>query len=126
VNLSDVFPKLAAILAPVADDDPIVYAELVDAIDVPCLMLVWAEPWLDAPRACSTFASPVVTCVAGRLEPGEGLRVLEVLVTGVLAKLRRDPTSPFAIAETSGPRVFEVAGLKYLAARVPLRVSVAF
>jgi hypothetical protein len=126
VNISEVLPKLAATLAPVADDDPIVYDGLVDAIDVPSLELVWAEPWLEAPRACSTFALPAIWVNAGRLEPGDGMRVLEVQVARVLRLLRDDPTSSFAIGEVSGPRIREVAGVKYLAARVPLRVPVAF
>lgn len=124
--LADVFPLLAALLAPVDDDDPVVYAELVDAIDVPSLEIVWLDPMLESPNACSSFALPGVWANAGRIEPGEGLRVLDDLVATTLRKLRASPTSPFGIGETSGPRIRDVAGVHYLAARIPLRVPVSF
>lgn len=126
MNIVDVLPKLAAILTPVGDDDPVVYDSFVDAVDVPCYMLVWAEPWLEVPTVCGAIALPVVTAVAGRLEPGDGLRRLEAMVGDVLRRVRADASSSFGIGETSGPRRLDIGGAHYLAARVPLRVAVTF
>lgn len=126
MNVDEVLPTLGAILAPEADDDPVVYDSYVDAIDVPAYMLVWAEPWLEEPTVCGVMALPVVTAIAGRLEPGDGLRRLEQMVAGALRKLRAYAAVSFAVGETSGPRRLDVAGTHYLAARIPLRVAVTF
>jgi hypothetical protein len=123
VNILDAREKLAAVLAPVADDDPDVLTSLVDAVEPPALMLGWGEPWLEPDTACLTKGRLVVTCVASRLMPGEGVAQLEALVDHTLGRLRAD-TAPWPLDSVSGPRVFTIAKTNYLAARVTVRVTI--
>lgn len=120
--LVDARAKLAAVLAPVADTDPAVLADLVDSIDPPALMLGWGEPWLDPMGACRENGRLVVTAVAGRLVPGAGVAVLEELVAFALGRLRSDPAGgAWPLEQVSGPRVFTIGGVNYLAARIAIR-----
>jgi len=123
MTFEEVRLKLAAALAPVADDDPYVHLELPDALVPPCLLLSWDEPWLDEVNVCNGFAAPVVVAVAGRLVPGAGMTVLETMVQDALRKVR---TTGMGVRQVGGPRVFEMAGVTYLAARITLRVPVTF
>jgi len=123
VNLLDARSKLAAALAPIDDDDPDVLVDLVDSIEPPALMLGWGEPWLTPDTACLRTGRLVVTCVAGRLMPGEGVAMLEQLVEYVLGRLVADGGA-WPLDSVSGPRVFTIANVSYLAARVVLRVPI--
>ena len=120
MNLLDARDKLGALLAPVADDDPDVLVSLVDSIEPPALMLGWGEPWLEPLTHCNRTAQMVITCVAGRLVPGDGIAQLESLIDYTLDRL----TSEFGLVDVSGPRVFTIANVNYLAARVTVRVTV--
>jgi hypothetical protein len=125
VNLLDARAKLAAALAPAEDSDPEVLMSLVDTLEPPALMLGWGEPWLLPETACLRTGRLVVTCVAGRLVPGEGVAVLEELVGSTLARLAADPArNPWPLDSVSGPRVFTIGNVNYLAARVTLRVPI--
>lgn len=123
MNLLDARAKLAAVLAPVADDDPEVLVDLVDALEPPCLMLGWGEPWLTPDTACVRTGRLVISCVAGRLVPGAGIETLETLVDTTLRRLGAD-RGPWPLDGVSGPRVFTIAGINYLAARVTVRVPI--
>lgn len=120
-SLLDARAKLGATLAPVTDTDPEVLTTLVDSLEPPALMLGWGEPWLQPDTACITSGRLVVTCVAGRLVPGAGVETLEELVHDTLARLRT-ATEPWPLDNVSGPRVFTIGGVNYLAARITLRV----
>lgn len=122
MNLGDVRDKLAALLAPVEDDDPNVLSNLVDSIEPPALMLGWADPWILPEGMCFGSAHVLVTAVAARLAPGEGIAKLEELVLYTLHKVR--PSKDFALVEISGPHVFLIAQTNYLASRIMLRVSI--
>lgn len=115
--------KLAAALAPVDPTDPAVLVDLVDALEPPALMIGWGEPWLTPDTACLQTGRLVVTAVAGRLMPGAGVEMLEQLVSYVLDRLRRHP-SPWPLDAVGGPRVFAIANVNYLAARITLRVPI--
>jgi hypothetical protein len=121
--LTEARDKLGAVLAPVADDDPDVLTTLVDSIEPPALMLSWGEPWLEPNTSCLRGARLVVTCVAARLSPGDGLATLEQLVDYVLDRLAAD-TAQWQLVNVSGPRAFTIAKTNYLAARVTLAVNV--
>jgi len=123
MNLLDARAKLEAALAPVDDDDPMVLVDLVDSIEPPALMLGWGEPWLTPDTACIRTGRLVVTCVAGRLVPGSGIETLEQLVDYTLARLATDGGA-WPLDAVSGPRVFVVGNINYLAARVTLRVPI--
>lgn len=125
MNLADARPKMAALLAPVDDTDPNVLTSLSDAIEPPALMIGWAEPWIDSDGATPCFATAhlVVTCVAARLAPGDGIGTLETLVSYVLGRIKTDPGA-WGFEKVSGPRVFQIAKTNYLAARVTVRVTV--
>jgi hypothetical protein len=126
VNLLEAREKLAAVLVPILDDDPSVLVSLVDAITPPALMLGWADPWLDQSDVvggCRLTGHLVVTAVAARLAPGEGIAVLESLVDYVRTRLRQDP-APWQLESITGPRVFLIAKTNYLAARINVGVWV--
>jgi hypothetical protein len=123
MNGTEAREKLAAVLAPVADDDPDVLEQLVDSIEPPALMLGWGEPWLEPMTQCTRQANLVVTCVASRLGPGDGIATLEQLVDYVLGRMAGDSPA-WQLVDVSGPRVFTIAKTSYLAARVTVRVTV--
>lgn len=124
--LSSARPALAAALAPVEDDDPMVLVDLVDAIgDPPVLMLEWGDPWL-TPRTVGQGwwdAHLNVLAIAGRIEPGPGVERLEQLAAYVLARLLADAYS-WPVESMTAPRRFDISGLTYLGARILLRVPV--
>ena len=115
--------KLAAALAPVADDDPNVLTNLVDSIEPPALMIGWGEPWLDFQTPCFSEGLIVVTAVGSRLMPGAGIEQLEALVVYTLDRIRADSPS-WVFVNVSGPRVFPIAKVTYLAVRITLKVTI--
>lgn len=125
MHLTEVRDALAIALAPVANDDPIVYTDLVDAIDVPCLMILWDEPPFEDFTVCNVIAKPVVIAVAGRIEPGETLGVLEGLWSDIITRLRANGKQ-WGTPGFGSPRVMDIGGISYLASRVVLRVSASF
>jgi len=116
VNILEVRDKLAALLAPMLDTDPNVLSSLVDTIEPPALMLGWGEPWMEPDTACFRRGRVIVTCVAARLAPGEGLATLETLVDYTTTRVAGDPSFNFEM--TTGPRVFLVGKVNYLACRM--------
>jgi hypothetical protein len=123
VNITEARTKLAAVLAPVADTDPDVLVSLVDTIEPPALMLGWGEPWLEPATVCFATGRMVITCVAARLSPGDGVAQLEDLVAHTLGRLAAD-SGAWPLVDVSGPRVFVIGKTTYLAARVTVRVTV--
>ena len=123
MNLLDARSKLAAALDPVEDGDPTVLVDLVDAIEPPALMLGWGEPWLLPETSCIRTGRLVVTAAAGRLVPGAGIETLECLVDYTLRRLASDGGA-WPLDSVSGPRVFVVGSVNYLAARITLRVPI--
>lgn len=124
MNLHDAREKLGAVLTPVADTDPTVLTNLVDTIEPPALMIGWGENWLEPDTACMLRGELVITAVAGRLVPGEGVTRLEDLVEYTLGRLSAD-LGKWPIVGVSGPRVFPVARTNYIAARITVRVVIA-
>jgi hypothetical protein len=123
MNILDARAKLGAALAPVDETDPTVLVNLVDALEPPALMLGWGEPWLTPETACLRTGRLVVTCVAGRLVPGAGVETLEQLVDYTLRRLAADGGA-WPLDTVGGPRVFTIANINYLAARITLRVPI--
>lgn len=123
VNLLDARAKLAAALAPLDDTDPMVLVDLVDALEPPALMIGWGEPWLEPQTPCLRQGRLVVTCVAARLMPGAGVETLENLIDYTLTSLAADQGA-WPLDTVSGPRVFNIANINYLAARITLRVPI--
>lgn len=123
MNLLEARAKLAAVLAPVADSDPTVLVSLVDTIEPPALMLGWGDPWLEPDTSCLTQGRMVITAVASRLVPGEGVAQLERLVAFTLDRLAAEGTT-WPLDSVSGPRVIAMAKTNYLAARIQVRVRI--
>lgn len=123
MNLTEARDKLAAVLAPVADSDPYVQSSLVDAIEPPALLLGWGEPWLEPLGMCTKTGRIIVTCVASRIQPGEGLATLEWLVDWALGRIQGDQPN-WTLETVSGPRVFLIAKTNYLACRIQLKVNI--
>lgn len=123
MNILDARVKLAAALAPVAADDPDVLVSLVDSIEPPALMLGWGDPWLEPATPCLNDGHLVITAVASRMVPGDGVARLEQLIAYVLGRLRVDAES-WPLEFVSGPRVFTMAKTNYLAVRITVRTSI--
>jgi hypothetical protein len=123
MNIADARSKLAAALAPITGTDPDVLVSLVDTIEPPALMLGWGDPWLEPTTSCWQQGRMVVTAVAGRMAPGDGVAKLEDLVAYVLGRLAAD-SSAWPLASVSGPRVITMAKTNYLAARITVRVTI--
>jgi len=121
--LADARVKLAAALAPVADGDPMVLVDLVDALEPPALMIGWGEPWLVPESACWQTGRLTIIAVAGRLVPGAGVASLEDLVDYTFSRLRVDG-DPWPLDSVGAPRVFPIGGVNYLAARITVRVPI--
>jgi hypothetical protein len=123
MNLADARAKLAAALAPMLDSDPSVLVSLVDTIEPPALMIGWGDPWLMPDTPCITKGRLVVTAVASRLSPGDGIAQLEDLIAYVLNRLATDGGA-WPIDSVTGPRVFVMARTNYLAVRITVRVTI--
>jgi len=123
MDLLDARAKLGAALAPVAETDPNVHVNLVESVSPPALMIGWGDPWLTPDTSCLRTGRLVITAVAARLQPGEGISDLEGLVTYVLGKLAGD-SNKWPLDSVSGPRIFTIAKTTYLAARITVRVVV--
>jgi hypothetical protein len=123
VALVDVRDLVAAALEPQVEGDPPVHVELVDALYPPALMVEWNDPMMQASAgirtagACTWTARLRVRCVGSRVEPGPGYRMIEQLVAYVVARLDADPY-PWSLDGLTGPRVFNIAKVDYLAADV--------
>jgi len=132
IPLAGLRPAAAVLLAPEADTDPYVLTDVVDSLTPPALMLGWDDPWLQAGIAngiatmgpCLYTARLQVTCVAGRLEPGAGVDVLEGLVSFVLARMREDP-NPWPLDRVSAPLQRDLSAVTYLVADVIYAVPTA-
>lgn len=122
-SLLDARVKLGAELAPVADTDPEVLVDLVDALEPPALMIGWAEPWLTPDTACIQTGRLIVRAVAGRLVPGAGVAMLEELVAYTLGRLAA-AAEPWPLESVGSPRVFTIANINYLAANITVRVPI--
>ena len=131
LSLTDVRAVAAAALAPQADTDPTVLADLVDAVTPPALMLGWDDPWIAMATiggAHGYYAAQfVVLCFAGRLEPGAGQATLEELVGYTINRLAQDPqTAGWPLNAAQAPRRFDVSGIALLGARLSYQVPVSF
>jgi hypothetical protein len=122
MNLLEARDKLAAVLVPVLDTDPYVQTSLVDSIEPPALLLGWGEPWLEPLGMCGQTGRIIVTCVASRIQPGEGLAMLETLVDYTLGRIKGDQPN-WTLESVTGPRVFLIAKTNYLACRIQLKVT---
>ena len=129
LQLSEVRARAAAALAPEADTDPEVHADLVDSLTPPAVLLFWADPWLNAKTMGMGGGFGLwdawleVLCVVGRIDASPSLTALEELVAFTLARLKDDahtwPPETFY-----APREFVINGIHYLGARLVYRVPV--
>ena len=123
LTLSEVRPRAAAALAPASDGDPPVFVDYPEAVDVPCLVVIWDDPWLTFRTSCYWDAEMSVLAVAGRVETGPGIETLEALAGYTIGRLRADRYS-WAQSSSQAPREIMIGGVPYLAARVNYRVAV--
>jgi hypothetical protein len=121
----------AAALAPAGDSDPYVFADIVDALEPPALVVDQGDPWLEPGSnglptvgPCLYTARLTVLCIAGRLEPGPGIDVLERLETYVLDRLRAD-SYEWPLEEVSARSQHDLSGVTYLAATITYAVPVS-
>lgn len=123
--LADVRAKLAAVLAPIAVDDPPVI-DYPDAIPGPCYVLGYGFPWLlpMANAGCNWRCLATITVIAGRLEPGANLSTLEDMAATALRRLQVDAQT-WPVEAVGVPENLDYAGVTYLAARISLRPVVS-
>jgi hypothetical protein len=121
IVLGELRDVAAAALAPQADTDPFVFADIVEAVVPPALLIEWDDPWLQAGLGLPTMGPCLYTArlsvvlVAGRLEPGPGYRTLDELAAMVLSRMRASPY-PWTLDSVSAPLQRDLAGVSYLAA----------
>jgi hypothetical protein len=127
ILLSDLRDLAAAALEPVTDTDPVVFADVVEAVVPPALLIEWDDPWLEAGAGLPTMGPCIYTArlrvvmVAGRLEPGPGFDTLDELAIYVLGRMRAD-TYPWTLDAVSAPLQRDLAGVSYLAANATYTV----
>jgi hypothetical protein len=126
IPLVDVRARVAEALEPLTEDDPVVIPEPTDAVEAPCVLLRWSEPWLEPFGQSPTFNARLeVVCIAGRFEVGAGVAELESLVTFVVGRLEINRAEASVVATVSAPARLEVGGVVYLSASVFVRIPVA-
>jgi hypothetical protein len=121
-SLVDVRAKLAAVLAPVTDEDPDVHAAIVDAVSPPALIVGWGVPMLDTFAACTAFANLAVAIIGERLETASGLETIETNYQRIVSLTRAD--GGWSVQGDSGVGTIEIAKTLYLACRVDIRVPI--
>lgn len=123
IELADLRDRAAAALAPADDTDPTVFADIVEAVVPPALLIEWDDPWLEPGAGLTTMGPCIyrarlqIVCVAGRLEPGPGYRTLDELVAYVLTRMRSDAYR-WALDSVSAPLQRDLAGVSHLAANI--------
>lgn len=123
IPLGELRDTAAAALEPTTDTDPMVFADIVEAIVPPALLVEWDDPWLEPGAGLATMGPCIYTArlqivmVAGRLEPGPGFRVLDELAVYVLERMRAAPYT-WALDQVTSPLQRDLAGVSYLAANV--------
>lgn len=123
--LADARPKAAAVLAPVQPDDPAVL-DLTDAVQPPCLVITWGEPWLTPNGQAPAFDARLeIRAIAGRYDVGAGLDTLEGLVAYAVSRFAANPDWAFRPLTVTAPRGLELGGILYLAAQIFVGVPVA-
>ena len=123
LTMGEIRERAAAALAPVTDDDPYVFENVVDALEPPALVLTWDDPWLTYRTACLYDAQFAVLCIAGRIEPDPGVAKLEQLQAHVITRLR-DDDYPWPFTTSTAPRRYVMSGIEYLGARVIYRIPI--
>lgn len=122
--LVDVRAKAAAALAPILEGDPAVL-DVVDAVDPPCIVVGWGEPWLqNMGQPPVLMARLQLTCIGGRMDPGPGVGAVEQVLTYALARLAADAWG-WVPQTVSAPRAMVVAGVNYIAAEAAVGIPVA-
>jgi hypothetical protein len=126
--LGEVRATVAAVLAPPAGSDLNVHPDYPDAIEPPALLLIWDEPWITPePRTigyCQWTARLIIWCLAGRVEPSSGIDKLEELVSYTIGRMQADPHT-WPAATLAAPRVWRIADIPLLGARITYEVPVA-
>ena len=119
MNLSIVRSELSSILASAFDaaghKDWGITDHLPDSISPPCVLIGWANPWIQPSTFCAWSAALEVMCVAQRIEPGGKLEVLEEMASIIIPALKR---TPYTIPDLTSPYPMQVGGVDYLAASV--------
>lgn len=120
--------QAALVLAPLTDQDPYVFADVVDSLEPPALVVDQGDPWLVVGQPgrptlgpCLYTAQLIVVCIAGRLEPGPGVDTLEQLETYALDRFRDDDYS-WPLEQVSGRHQYDLSGVTYLAATITYAV----
>lgn len=127
VALQDLRDLAATALEAITDTDPNVFADVVEAVVPPALLIEWDDPWLEAGADLPTMGPCIyrarlrIVMVAARLEPGPGFDTLDELAVYVLSRMRAD-TYPWTLDAVSAPLQRDLAGVSYLAANATYTV----
>jgi len=120
--LTDLLATVAGELGPVGVP---VHTDYPDAVEPPCLIVIWDTPSLDPPRSLGgvvTDGHVAILVIVGRVEAGPGRVELEALTVAVLAAMRQ---APWAFTGANLVQELTIAGIQYLGARIGYRVPTA-
>jgi len=128
LRLGEVRQRMADALAPATPADPPVLVDLVDSVDPPAYMPLWVDPWLEPETIAMSegywWARLDLLCLAARVDPGPAVAMLEALVSNAISRMAAD-AYPWPAATLQAPRVFTIAGVPLLGARVSYRLPVS-
>lgn len=122
--LDEIRAAAADVLAAAGPGDPYVFADAVESLEPPALVLDWDDPWIMPGLGGAASMGPClytvrlrVLLVAARLEPAPGLQVIDELAMYVLGRMRAD-SYPWPLERATAPGQLDLAGVTYWAAGI--------
>ena len=127
--LTEVRARAAAALAPADDGDPDVFADYLDAVHPPALILIWDDPWLE-PGAQERTMGPCLwtpgsmVCASPAGSSPAPASTSSRSSSPTRSAGCRPTTTPGRPRRLQAPRVWTIANIPLLGARIGYRVPV--
>lgn len=126
IGIADVRAAAAEVLAPADDADPQVLG-LADAVDAPCVLLTWAQPWLVPNGQAPTFYARLeCQLIGGRVDVEASTVAVEDLAAYVIGRFAARGPGRFVWLPVAAiaPRGQQIGGVDYLVARLQYQTPV--
>jgi len=126
IGIPHVRERAAEVLAPADDADPQVLG-LADAVDAPCVLLTWAQPWLvPNGQAPAFYARLEVQLIGGRVDVEASTVAVEDLAAYVIGRFaeRAPGRLVWLPVAAIAPRGQQIGGVDYLVARLVYQTPV--